>query len=436
MSLGKRKPNQPDLFISHAKLPSSPGHPFYAALNRLLEEECFDDQLEMLCAPYYRDGGRPSIPAGVYFRMLFVGFFENIDSQRGIAWRCSDSLSLRQFLGLSMSESVPDHSSLTRWRQRLPFEVHEEVFVMILDMARRKKLLKGKRIGVDSTTLEANAAMKSIVRKKTKESYKAFLHQLAKDSGVENPTDEDLRRFDRNRPGKTASNDEWESPSDPDSRITRMKDGRTKMAYKAEHAVDLDSDIVVAAPIYHGNDMDVSTLLDTVDLARSNLYVAGAGRKPLDVVADKGYFSTESLREMSSQGHRPFVAEKKGQRRWRKSDAERRAAVYANRRRLRSKTGRLLQRLRSEKTERSFAHVCDQGGARRSWIRGIGEVGKRYLMQVAARNLSAIMRALFGVGKPRGLTAVSARIFALYITIVEFVARLRVLFSRPLAAIG
>lgn len=402
MALGRRKSNrQQDLFISHQDLPTSPGHPFYKALNRLLTEIDLDEQLEILCAPYYRQGGRPSIPPGVYFRMLFVGFFENIDSQRGIAWRCSDSLSLRDFLGLSMSESVPDHSSLTRWRQRLPLEVHEEVFRMVLSLADQKKLVSGKSVGVDSTTLEANAAMKSIVRKKGKEAYKKYLRRLAEQSGIEDPSDEDLRRFDRNRPGKTSSNAEWESPTDPDSRILRMKDGRTRMGYKAEHVVDLENDIVVGAEIYHGDEMDVSTLTETVDRARSNLYIAGAGTKMKDVVADKGYYSTSNLCDLADCGLQPVIADPHQKRRWSKRRADERAAVYGNRRRNRSRRGRALQRLRSEYTERSFAHICNQGGARRTWIRGRDEVAKRYLLQVAARNLSVIMRRIFGIGTPK-----------------------------------
>lgn len=250
MALGRRREQfQQDLMVSASALPRSPGHPFYAALNRLLSEAKFDAYVEGLCEPLYRDGGRPSIPPGVYFRMLFIGYFEGLDSQRGIAWRCSDSLSLRSFLGLKPTESTPDHSSLTIIRQRLLKELIEQVFSFVLTMAFEKKLLKGKSIGVDATTLEANAAMKSIVRRDGSGTWKAYLTKLAKEAGIEDPTDDQLRQFDRARKGKKTSNDDWQSPSDPDARITKMKDGTTGLAYKADHAVDLEAEIVVAADV-------------------------------------------------------------------------------------------------------------------------------------------------------------------------------------------
>ena len=297
-------------------------------------------------------------------------------------------------------------------------------------VANDKKLLSGKRVGIDSTTLEANAAMKSIVRKKSGETYKKYLRRLAEESGVEDPDDEDLRRFDRKRPGKASSNDEWKSPTDPDSRISRMKDGRTRLSYKAEHAVDLDSDIVVSAEIYHGNDMDTSTLIETVERASANLYISGAGRRMTDVIADKGYHSTSNLLELEESGLRPGIPERRGRRRWKSRTAAEKDAVYANRRRLKTKTGRKLQRLRSEFTERSFAHVCNQGGARRTWIRGVTEIAKRYAMTVAARNLSVIMRKLFGVGSPRDVKARSVTECGLVASLQQVLVIVRVILLR------
>src|SRR6516162_3843472 len=248
MAMGRRlAQRQADLFIATGDLPQSPGHCFYEKLNHLLDEAHFDRYVEDLCQPYYADGlGRDSIPPGVYFRMLLVGYFEALDSQRGIAWRCADSLSLRGFLGILWDESTPDHSSLTKIRQRLPLEVHQQVFVFALKVAQDKKLLRGKTVAVDSTTLEADAAMRGIVRKDTGEDWKEYLKRLLAEQGVDNPTDEEIRRFDKGRT-KKVSNQEWGSPTDPDSRIARMKDGTTHLAYKAEHAVDLDSEFVLAA---------------------------------------------------------------------------------------------------------------------------------------------------------------------------------------------
>lgn len=319
MSMGETPKNQQELWVATQDIPKSPGHPFYQKLNRVLAEAGFDRKIQEWCEPYYAKAGRPSIPPGVYFRMLLIGYFEGIDSQRGIAWRCRDSLSLKEFLGFAVSESTPDHSSLTYIRKRLPLEVHHRVFLLVLEIAREKKLLRGKSVAVDSTTLEANAAMKSIVRKETGEDWKEYLTRLAKEEGIEEPRDEDLRRFDRKRTDKKVSNQEWESKTDPDSRITKMKDGRTHLAYKAEHAV------------------------------------------------------------------------------------EDQQSYYANRRRVKGKRGRMLQRKRSEMTERSFAHVCETGGGRRTWLRGLENIHKRYLIQVAARNLGLILRHLFGVGTPRSL---------------------------------
>src|SRR5262245_49909174 len=220
MGMGHRhEQRQADLWVATTELPRSPGHVFYEKLNALLAEASFDDHIEGLCQPHYADGiGRDSIPPGVYFRMLLVGYFEALDSQRAIAWRCSDSLSLRAFLAVPLSEATPDHSSLTKIRQRLPLEVHEQVFAFVLGIAQEKKLLRGKTVAVDATTLEANAAMKSIIRKDSGEDWKEYLKRLMAEEGIDNPTDEEIRRFDKKRK-KKVSNKEWQSPTDSDSRI-------------------------------------------------------------------------------------------------------------------------------------------------------------------------------------------------------------------------
>jgi transposase len=405
MSMGRRRAEQQaELWVATAELPRSPGHAFYDRLNRLLAEAGFDAHVEGICQAHYADGaGRESIPPGVYFRMLLVGYFEGLDSQRAIAWRCSDSLSLRSFLGTPLSEATPDHSSLTRIRQRLPLNVHEEVFAFVLAAAREKGLLKGKTVAVDSTTLEANAAMRSIVRRDTGEGYKEYLKRLMAEQGIEDPTDDEIRRFDRKRK-KKGSNKEWESPADPDSRIAKMKDGTTHLAYKAEHAVDLDSGLVVAAAVYKADQGDQATLVDTVIHAQINLVKAGSGQEVEEVVADKGYHSSETLADCEATGTRTYVPEPKRKRRkWADKPAGWKRATVANRRRVKGERGKRLQRKRSELVERSFAHVCETGGARRTWIRGLEDVTKRYSIQAAAFNLGVLMRVLFGVGKPRTL---------------------------------
>jgi transposase len=407
MGLGRREGKQGGMWVATMELPRSPGHVFYEKLNRLLAEADFDRRCEEICAPYYADElGRPSIPPGVYFRMLFVGYFEGLNSQRGIAWKCADSLSVRNFLGLEVGESAPDHSSLTRIRQRLPLEVHLEVFTMLLEVAREKGILRGKTLAIDATTLEANAAMKSMVRRTTGEDWKAYLRRLAKAEGIEDPSDDELRRFDRKRKDKKVSNAEWKSPIDPDSRIMKMKDGRTHFSYKAEHAVDVDSDLVVAAEIYAGDTPDGESILVTVESAQENLKTAGSEQEVEEILGDKGYHKIESLAVLQEVLEvRTYVPEREDgvRHNWKERPEGDKIAFYANRRRARGKRGRRLSRLRSEFAERSFAHTCETGAARRTWLRGLENVTKRYWIHVAARNLGVMMRALFNVGTPRSL---------------------------------
>ena len=415
MAMGKRDTEQQqDLFVTHDKLPRSPGHVFYDKLNGLLREGGFDAHVEALCESHYAKGkGRPSVPPGVYFRMLLVGYFEGINSQRGIAWRCSDSLSLRKFLGVPLGEDSPDHSSLSYIRNRLPLEVHRDVFVWILALAHEKKLLKGKTVAVDSTTLEANAAMKSIIRRETGEDWNEYLTRLMREEGLLDDRDDDdppsageLRKFDKSRQNKKVSNDEWVSKTDSDSRITKMKDGTTHLAYKAEHVVDLDTEIIIAAEIYHATEADTHTLEDSLNAAQTNQREAGNEQQITDVAADKGYHANEQLTTLDQETpYRTYIPEPElpHDRTWTDKPPEQKEAVYANRRRTRGARGKQLQRLRSEKTERTFAHVCETGGARRTWLIGIDKLRKRYLISAAAHNLSVLMRVLFNMGTPKGL---------------------------------
>ena len=435
MAMGRRKARQEELFVLASELPRSEGHPFYQQLNRLLSEAGFDRWVEDRCRAYYETEearGRPSLPPGVYFRLLLVGYFEGIDSQRGIAWRCGDSLSLRQFLGLSLSETTPDHSTLSLTRRRLPPEVFEDVFQFVLGIAGEKRLLSGKTVGVDSTTLEANAAMKSIVRRDTGEDWREYVTRLMREEGVigseEQPTDEERRRFDKGRKNKKVSNEEWVSETDPESRIALMKDGRTHLAYKAEHVVDLESDLLLAAEILPADHGDTQTLVDSVLQAQVNLRESGSAAEIEEVAGDKGYHAAETLELAESLCLRTYIPEPKRKHasRWTDKPAGFQAAVYANRRRVRRKKGRKLQRLRSERCERSFAHVCDTGGMRRSWLHGVVETAKRYVLAAAAHNLGRILWKLFGIGKPRslqgrgGLAAfVQLAIFTLFRTIAR-----------------
>src|SRR5258706_10218586 len=317
MALGRRKEKQTELFIPTARLAHGPGHPFYTKLNEVLAEAGFDDFAERLCAKYYKDGGRPGIPPGIYFRMLFIGYFEGLDSQRGIAWRCADSLALRSFLGVALTEATPVHASMTIIRQRLPASLFDKVFVFVLSLLEQHGLLRGHTVAIDATTLEANAAMKSIVRKDSGANWKQYLRSLAQAEGMENPTDEDLRRLDRTRAGKKVSNEHWENPYDRDARIAKMKDGRTHLAYKAEHAVDVVSEAIVATVVTHADKSDPQTAPWSVSLAEANLVLAGSDTKLSEAVIDKGYHDNRLLVWGAQRGVRTYIPERRQKtRRW------------------------------------------------------------------------------------------------------------------------
>jgi len=433
MALGRREGSDEGMWIATNRLARSPGHPFYERLNRVLGEASFDRFVEDKCKPFYAAGqGRPSIPPGVYFRMLMVGYFEGIDSQRGIAWRCTDSLALREFLGAGLGDRVPDHSSLTVIRQRLPLELHEEVFVFVLRVLSEKGILRGKTIGVDATTLEANAAMKSIVRRDTGESWREYIRRLAAEEGVEDPSDDDARRMDRGRKKKRVSNDDWASPSDPQGRITKLKDGRTRLGYKAEHVVDLETEAVLAATIYPGDASDGETFIESISRSQENVARAQSEAFAEEVVADKGYHKASELAEVRGFGIRTYVPERneRPRRRWHDKPREWREAFFSNRRRVRRAKGRRLQRLRSERLERTFAHVCGTGGARRSWLRGLENVQKRYLITLAARNLGLLMRVLFGVGSPRSLQGLAGVAVSMLYIVLHVARRLHSALNR------
>jgi transposase len=425
MALGRRGEREETMWVATASLPRSAGHPFYTRVNALLAEADFDRFAEAECAPYYAETqGRPSIPPGIYFRMLLVGYFEGIDSQRGIAWRCSDSLALREFLGLGVADRVPEHSSLTVTRQRLPLAVHEAVFARILQLAATKGLLRGKTVAVDATTLEANAAMKSIVRRDTGESWQQYIRRLAVDEGVVAPTEEDARRLDRRRK-KRVSNAAWQSASDPASRITKLKDGRTHLAYKAEHVIDVESEVILAPQIYPGDAGDAATLESSVRQAEAYVDQAAVPVVIEEVVADKGYHAAATLAACAAWGLRTYIPERDcGRRRWHDKPVACELAFRANRRRVRGRRNRRLQRLRSERVERSFAHICGSGNQRRTWLRGLENVQKRYLLTAAARNLGLVMRHLFRIGTPRSLQGLAAMLRALANAIVTRLAAL------------
>ena len=420
MAMGKRtRTRQPTMWVATTDLPTAASHPFYARLNQVLREQEFDEFAETPCAEFYADTmGRPSLAPGIYFRLLLIGYFEGLDSERGIAWRAADSFALRDFLGVGLDSAPPDHSTISRTRRLIDLETHRAVFTWVLQWLGMAGLVKGTTLGIDATTLEANAALRSIVRRDTGERYQEFLTTLAQASGIETPTRADLARIDRKRK-KKGSNEDWTHPHDPDARITKMKDGRTHFAHKAEHAVDLQTGAIVGVTVQGADQGDTTTIEATLPEALEQLEAVAAvtddaGATGEELVADKGYHSKQKMLELETFGVRTYISEPdRGPQGWIDQRAER-DAVYANRRRIRGPRGKRLLRRRGEMLERPNAHLYETGGMRRTHLRGHRNILKRLLLHVSGYNLGLLIRTMFGIGTPRGLQGrVAAAIAAL-----------------------
>jgi transposase len=423
MAMGQRThEEQAAMWVAVSELPRSVSHPFYEKLNRLLAEHGFDDFVETQCRPFYAEKmGRPSVAPGQYFRLLLLGYFEGLDSERGIAWRAADSSGVRAFLGLALTEAAPDHSTISRTRRLIDLDAHRAVFTWVVQCLGIAGLVKGKTIAIDATTLEANAALRSIVRRDTGETYNDFLTKLAQASDIETPTRADLAKLDRKRK-KKGSNEDWTHPHDPDARIAKMKDGRTHLAHKAEHAVDLESGAIVAITLQEADQGDTTTMQTTLPEAVEQLEAVAAVtddrvRTGEELVADKGYHSKQAVLDVQSLGLRTYISEPdRGRQHWIDQHAER-DAVYANRRRVAGDRGQKLMRLRGELLERPNAHLYDTGGMRRTHLRRHGNILKRLLVHVAAANLGLWMRTLTGIGTPRGLQGRWAAVLAFCFTL-------------------
>ncbi|MGB9473426.1 MAG: transposase [Candidatus Acidiferrum sp.] len=425
-------------------MPTAPGHPFYQRLNEVLDNAQFDSFCETNCAGFYHQKlGRPSLPPGQYFRVMLIGFFEGLDSERGIAWRLADSLTLRQFLSIGLDENTPDHVTISRTRRLIDGETHQHIFTWVLERLAQAGLIKGKTIGVDSTTLEANAAMKSIVRRDTGESYMAYLQRLADAEGIEAKDAAAWLRLDRKRKKKT-SNADWSSPSDGEAEITKLKDGRTALAYKAENAVDMETGAIVAVTTHGGAAADTATVKETVIEAGIAVASLIAEKTPdgeyevhpagvEEVVADKGYHSNDVMVGLSQMEVRSYVAEPgRGTRNWEGKEAEKQA-VYGNRRRVQGERGKRMQRQRGERIERNFAHQFDTGGLDRLYVRGLANVHKKFLIQAAACNLALLMRSRYGSGKPRAAHDRAAEAILMILAVIKAVEDL---FVSGLAHVG
>jgi transposase len=437
MGTRRRRQRQEELWYRR-DLAEAPGHPFYRRLNEVLEHAGFDEFCEARCRKFYHEKlGRPSLAPGMYFRVMVIGFFEGIESERGIAWRVADSLCLRQFLQIGLDERTPDHVTISRTRRLMDEATHQEVFGWVLRQVARAGLLKGKTIGIDATTLEANAAMKSIVRRDTEESYTGYLKRLAEAAGLEANDEAALRRMDRRRK-KKSSNEEWVNPHDPEAEITRMKDGRTALAYKAEHAVDMDTGAIVAVTTHGGAVGDTASVEETLPAAGEAVAEQIAeptadGEFKVNVkgveewVGDKGYHSGAVLVGARQVGVRSYIAEPdRGRRKW-AGKRDEQAAVYANRQRIGGSRGKQLLRRRGERVERTFAHAYETGALRRLYVRGKPNVQKKLLLQAAACNLALLLRKMMGAGTPRALHDALA---GLILSLLQLLAALEAL-PRP-----
>ena len=407
--MGKRKrARQTPMWVATTELPTAASHPFYGRLNQLLADHEFDTFVEAQCREFYAEiMGRPGLPPGEYFRLLLIGYFEGIDSERGIAWRVGDSLTLRDFIGRELTDAPPDHSTISRTRRLIDLDTHRAVFTWINQCLGDAGLIKGKTLGIDATTLEANAALRSIVHRKTGESYDEFLTKLAKASGIGTPTRADLARLDRRRP-KKGSNKDWEHPHDPDARITQMKDGRTHLAHKAEHVVDMETGAIVAVTVQPADQGDTTTIETTLPEAVEQLEaVAAATDRPVktgeELVADKGFHAKRVLLDLVLLCWRTYISEPDRVPQCWVDEHDARDAVYANRRRIRGARGKRLMRRRGELLERPNQHLYDRGGMRRTHLRGHENILKRLLVHAGGANLGLWMRTLTGIGTPRGL---------------------------------
>ena len=426
----KHPEQQSGFWIATGDLPTTPATAFYQRVDRALSKSGFGAAVRALCEPYYTNdasrGGRPGIDPEVYFKMQMVGFFENLPSERAIASRCEDSLSIRKFLHYELHERPPDHSSLTVIRQRLGAEVYEQVFGLVLKALKRNRLLKGKRLGIDGSVLEANASLRTLEHRLTGDAYAEYVRKLAEAAGVDTSDPAAVRRFDKKRPGRKTSNAEWKNPHDPDAKIGRTKRGATRMIYKPEHVVDLETGAIVDADVRPGDEHDTADLTGRLLEAEFRMNRAldePEGTKRAEtVVADMGYFKLDEISQLQDLEFETVVRDPLSNRRLDKLTESGRAAFEAAQRAVTSDRGKALLKRRGELVERSFQHVLDCGAARRTTLRGRANIRKRYLIQAACANISLLMRRLTGFGTPKqALAACSDAVGTILGVILVFV---------------
>jgi transposase len=409
-----KKVKQSEFWVEAGRLPAATPGSFYQKVNATLEAMGFAREVWKICAPAYAEasrGGRPGIDPVVYLKMLMIGFFEDLPSERAMASRCADSLSVRGFLGYDLAEATPDHSSLSVIRQRLSLEQLEAIHVILLQALRRHGLLQGKRLGIDSSVIEANASLRALEHRNTEEGYWDYVKRLAAAAGVEANDPAAVRRFDKRREGRKTSNTEWVNPHDPAAKVGRTKDGATDMIYKPEHVNDLDSGAIITAQVLPGDLADsqamAERLLGAVGVLQTVAPEVAAESLAQEVAADEGYFSTEQVGILQDCAVRTVIVDPHRRRRRAQAAKEVRATLTKARRAVESKSGKALLRRRGEYLERSFCHVLDHGGMRRATLRGCENLSKRHLAAALTHNLSLLLRKLFGIGTPKQFLAAS-----------------------------
>jgi transposase len=403
----KNKQEQAELWIMAGELPPATAEGFYRRINQTLEGMDFAREVWAICQPAYAQasrGGRPGIDPVVYLKMLMVGFFENIGSERGIASRCADSLSIRAFLGYSLTEATPDHSSLSVIRQRLSLEQMRAMHRVLLKALHQHGLLKGRKTGIDSSIIEANASLRNLEHRNSEQSYWEYVKALAAEAGIDPEDLKAVRRFDQKRPGRKSSNQDWKNPHDPEAKVGRTKDGACDMVYKPEHISDLESGAIIGAEVRTGDAADNdATLKDRLLKARATLRAVlpkEQRRKAMsEVCADEGYFALEQITQLQSAGVRTVISDPFARRRRKERQSKKQQRVLRRARcAVRSKSGKALLRKRGEHLERAFCHVLDHGGLRRATLRGRQNLSKRLLLAAMAHNLSLLLRSETGIG--------------------------------------
>ena len=425
----KEKTAQPEFWVATQQLPKSPKSTFYSKLDETLASFGFAAQVRAICAPAYKQTGtgRPGIDPVVYLKMIMVGFFEDLPSERAIAARCADSMSIRAFLNYELDEKTPDHSTFTVIRQRLGLDLYERIFTLTLQALQAHGLLRGKNLGIDSSVIEANASLRALVHRNTEEQYWDYVKRLAAEHGIDPDDAAAVRKFDRHRPGK-GSNQEWVNPHDPAAKIGRTQAGATDMIYKPEAVVDLDTGAIVQAQVHPGDQADHKEMATRVLEAQQSINQA-TGEK-LDtltvnsVTSDKGYYAVNELQALQQEDIRTVIADPIDNRRLDKLEPDQKKAVQAARRSVKSTSGKNLLRRRGMHIERSFAHILDCGGMRRTTLRGWENLNKRFKLAAAIYNLSQLMRKLFGIGTPKQLAACGRLLLLQFTYLLVVIARI------------